>query len=100
MEIAIGIKLASREVPAKACMTIKKHTGLSLSEIKQRATSRNYIFQCPVSDDDGLHLINSLKEELKKLGVETELYEAEHEVQSELFDNLEQLHKEIDRDYY
>lgn len=60
MDMTIGIKLPVGEVPAKVCMLIKKTTGLALGEIKARARDDEYIFECPVCDDDGLKLINSL----------------------------------------
>lgn len=64
MDMTIGIKLPVGEVPAKVCMLIKKTTGLALGEIKERARDDEYIFECPVCDDDGLKLINSLNGEL------------------------------------
>ena len=99
MEITIGIKLTANKIPAKASMAIKKATNLPLGDIKQRAEKGDYIFECSVVDDEGLKLINSLKRELQSLGVEFKLFEAEREVDSTLFDNLEELYDDISKSH-
>lgn len=99
MDITIGIKLPVGNVSAKACMAIKKMTGLSLGEIKQRAAADEYIVECPVADNDGLKLINEIKREMKKQGITTRLFEDGREEDPDLFDNLESLYEEIDRTY-
>lgn len=96
MDSTLGLKLPVGDVSAKATMTIKKLTGLSLAEIKLRAKSDQFIVLCDFTDDDGLELINKLKRELKKLGIEARLFEDQYEETSESFDNLEALHHAID----
>lgn len=97
MDMTIGIKLPVGEVPAKACMLIKKTTGLALGEIKERARDDEYIFECPVCDDDGLKLINSLNGELEKCGIKARLFDSGREESPELFRNLERTYGEINR---
>ncbi len=99
MEITIGIKLTANKIPAKASMAIKKATNLSLGDIKQRVEMGDYVFECPVVDNEGLKLINSLKRELQSLGVEFKLFEAEREVDPTLFDNLEELYDDISKSH-
>lgn len=100
MGITIGIKLPVGEVSASACMSIKSMTGLPLREIKKRALNNEYIFECAVADEDGLKLINKIKREMKKLGIVTRLFEDGREEAPELFDNLEQMYDELNRNYY
>ena len=95
MENTLAIKLPVGSVPAKACMAIKKMTGLSPAEIKSRAANDDFIFVCDYVDDGGLKLINKMKREMKKIGIVVRLYEDGAERPSELFDNLEKLHNEI-----
>lgn len=95
MENTLAIKLPVGDIPAKACMVIKKMTGLSLAEIKEKAAKDEFIFVCDYVDDDGLKLINEMKRELKKLGIIARQYEDGVEKPSELFDNLEKLHDKI-----
>lgn len=95
-EITIGIKVPIGDIPAKAQMVIKQMTGLPLGDIKTLAANDDYIFECPVEDDEGLHLINQLKRELAALGVEPRLFEDDEEEDSEMFDNMEELYEEID----
>lgn len=97
-EITIGLKIVKPEIPAKALMTIKQLTGLPFNEIKSRAENDEYIVEFPAYDDEGLRLINKMKRELKKLKVATKLYEGGREESSQLFDNAEQLYKDIARD--
>ena len=97
MDMTIGIKLPVGEVPAKVCMLIKKTTGLALGEIKARARDDEYIFECPVCDDDGLKLINSLNSELEKCGIKARLFDCGREKNSEFFGNLEKTYDEINR---
>ena len=95
MKNTLAIKLPVGNVAAKACMAIKKMTGLSPAEIKSRAANDEFIFVCDYVDDEGLKLINKMKREMKKLGITVRLYEDGTEKPSELFDNIEKLHDEI-----
>lgn len=79
-------------------MAVKKITDLSLSEIKEKVASDDFLYVCDYSDDDGLKLINKIKREMKKLGIEVRQYEDGIEKPSELFDNIEKLHAEIDNE--
>ena len=99
MEDTLAIKLPIGNVPAKACMTIKQMTGLSLAEIKMKAANDEFIFICDYVDDEGLKLINKMKREMKKFGITVRQFEDGVEKSPELFDNLEKLHEEIDKEY-
>ena len=99
MEDTLAIKLPVGDVPAKACMVIKKLTGLSLAEIKRRAAHDEFLFICDHVDDDGLRLINRMRREMKRLGISVRQFEDGVEGSPELFDNVERLHDEINADY-
>lgn len=99
LENTLAVKLPIGDVPAKACMVIKKMTGLSLAEIKTRAANDEFIFVRDYVDDDGLKLINKIKREMKKFSIVVRQYEDGVEKPSELFDSIEKLHSEIDEQY-
>ena len=65
------------------------------TEIKSRAANDDFIFVCDYVDDGGLKLINKMKREMNIIGIVVRLYEDGAERPSELFDNLEKLHNEI-----
>ena len=95
MENTLAIKLPVGDIPAKACMVIKKMTGLSLAEIKSKAVNDEFIFVCDYVDDDGLKLINKMKREMEKFGIVVRQYEDGIEKSSKIFDNIEKLHNQI-----
>lgn len=99
LENTLSIKISATEVPAKACMALKKLTGLSLGEIKSRAANDEFLFVCDYVDDDGLKLINRIKREMKKFDIAVRQFEDGVEKSPELFDNIEKLHGEIDEQY-
>jgi hypothetical protein len=99
LENTLAIKLSTMEVPAKACMDLKKLTGLSLGEIKKRAANDEFLFVCDYVDDDGLKLINKIKREMKQYGIAVRQFEDGVEKSPELFDNIEKLHDEINKQY-
>jgi hypothetical protein len=99
MTITIGIKLPVGEVSAKAAMSLKKSTGLSLAEITSRAINDEYLIECSVADDEGLRVMNGMRKDMAELGIAMRQFEGGREEPAELFDNLEQLNAQIDAEY-
>ena len=99
LDNTIAIKIDAGSIPAKACMALKNLTGLSLCDIKTRIANDDFLYVCDYLDDDGLKLANKIKREMKKLEIEVRQFEDGVEKPPELFDNLEQLHEEINRNY-
>ncbi len=95
----MAIKLPVGDVPAKACMAIKRMTGLSLAEIKRREAHDEFLFVCGHVDDDGLRLINRIRREMKKFGISVRQFEDGAERPPELLDNIERLQDEINAEY-
>jgi hypothetical protein len=94
-----GLKLPVGDVPAKAVMLIKKLTGTPLSEIKQKVAAGDYLILRDRSDDDGLRLMNRVRRELSKMGIQARQFMYGEEFPTEMFDNLEQTSREIDAEY-
>ena len=98
MDITLGIKLPVGAVSASAIKIIRKHTALSIADIRQRAAEDRYIFECEVGDDSGLRKINRLNKELARVGIEARLFEGGRHEDAELFENLEEFHRLIDEE--
>lgn len=99
MKDALAIKLPVGDVPAKACMVIKRMTGLSLAEIRHKVAGDEFLFVCDYVDDGGLKLINRIQREMKKFGISVRQFEDGVERSSELLDNIERLHEEVNVEY-
>lgn len=99
MEDTVAIKLPVGDVPAKAAMQLKKMTGLSLTEIKQKSAEDDFLIVCDYTDDDGLKLMNRIRREMSKLGIKVRQFEDGEEESPELFDNIEQTHREINAEH-
>lgn len=99
LDNTLAIKVSTASIPAKACMALKQLTGLSLAEVKGRVANDEFLFVCDYIDDDGLKLINKIKREMKKFDIEVRQFEDGVEKSPELFDNIEELHEEIDQQY-
>ena len=93
-EHTIGLKIKEREVDAKNLMFLKEEAHQSISEIKNRIATGDYIVEYGFGDDKGLHHINVLKKELARRGLTVLLYEDDEEQESYLFDNLEESHRQ------
>ncbi|WP_195419755.1 hypothetical protein [Collinsella sp. D33t1_170424_A12] len=100
MDNTLAVKLPVMDVPARACMELKKLTGLPLGEVKRRAAADEFLYVCDYVDGGGLKLINKIKREMREYGIVVRLYEDGEESTSELFDNIERLHDEIDGEYW
>ena len=74
-EHTIGLKIEEKEVDAKNLMFLKEEAHQSISEIRNRIATGDYIVEYGFGDDKGLHHINVLKKELARRGLTVLLYE-------------------------
>lgn len=94
MTITNGIKIVTKLLPAKAVASIRKSTGLSISEIQRRAGSEEYLIEKELSDDKSLAKMIELAEDLAKLDVEVELFQGGYNRPLEFMKNVYQSHRE------
>ena len=94
-EHTIGLKIQERAINAQGIMFLKNETKLSISELKKRLDNGDYILKYGLGDSKGLQHINGLKKALKDKGLTVKLYEDDKEVESYIFDNLEEMDREI-----
>lgn len=90
-------KLPVGDVLAKAAMSLKKLSGLSLGENKQRAANDEHVLSCPYGDLDGIALINKARKEMESHGVHVRLHRNGLEETAECFDNVEGRYRETER---
>ena len=94
MAITNGIKIITPSLPAKAIAYIRKATGLSISEIKLRVQSGDYLIQKDLSDDKGLLAMITLANSLSEYGVEVEFYQADYKRPLEFMKNVYESHRD------
>ena len=75
MDSSIDIKLPVGSPSAKCISITRKHTGLSIAEIKKRAADNAPILQCEDIDDEGIGAIMRLYSDLADAGIAPRLYE-------------------------
>jgi hypothetical protein len=89
-EHTFGLKIANDKLNAKTLYCIRKATGLSLSDIKQKISDNDYLMLIVAGDTEGIQNINKLRNELTNFNVAIRLYQDDKEKSSEYFDNIEQ----------
>ena len=98
MAITNGIRIALPSLSAKAIAAIRKATGLSISDIKQRAQNGDYLMEKDLSDDKGLFSIIKLAEELSALGLDVELCQGGYSRSLEFMKNVLESHRQTARE--
>ncbi len=85
----LGLKVEPLTVDSKTLYCIKKATGLSLADIKNKISNNDYLLQVDACEIEELQKINRLKRELDNLKVKVALYKDDERKSSEYFDNIE-----------
>ncbi len=75
MEYSFQIGLLDNDIPAKALMLIKRTTGISFAEVKQKTAMGEPFFSCSLSDDKRLQTIVNLYKSLEAQNVQAQLYD-------------------------
>jgi hypothetical protein len=94
MAITNGIKLGSSPLNAKAIAAIRKSTGLSIAEIKDRADRDEFLIEADLSDDKELQTMLSLADELAKHEIELEFFQGGYSRSREFMKNVYKAHTE------
>lgn len=94
MASTYAIKLLEKAPSAKVISTVRKATGLPLSEIKSRAIEGRYILECDCSDDEGLRNIIDLFISLGGLNAPAELFWHDNPESIEVFVNILASHED------
>lgn len=74
-EYITGIKIADANVSAKAISIFRKYTNASMSEIKNKITSHEYVYSCETSETNDLRKVKKCYKELIAANINAELFE-------------------------
>ena len=80
MATAYGIRIDDEALGARAIAVIRKRLGLAMGEIWHRAASGELIYECGVTDNDGIALIVAMYRELEAAGAEGHVLRGGREV--------------------
>lgn len=98
MTTTYSIKLPQESPSAKTISAVRKATGLSLADIKARASEGRYVIECDCSDDEGLRSIIELFKSLKDLDVAAELFWHNAPETIEVFENILASHEDTTKE--
>lgn len=94
----IGIKIKSNDKIAKCISIIRKHTNISIGEIKAKIINNEYVMVCGYTDEDGIKSIVEAYKEVTSLGVDAVIYEHDRVTTIDFLINLIDMYGDIERD--
>ena len=99
----IGLRISTECASAKIISIIRKYRNSSINTIKRSIQERKYVLLYPYTDRFGLKKVIACYDELKKNGIEAEVYELDDEITTiEFLRNLnatyDEISEEIDAD--
>lgn len=94
----IGIKVIGNSKIAKCISSIRKYTNLSIGEVKDKIINNDYVIVCGYTDEDGIKNILKAYEEIKRLGVNVEIYEHDRITTIDFIMNLTEMYDNIAKD--
>lgn len=95
MNSTIGIKVNRNAPLAKVAPIIRKYRPLSISDIKEKINTGEYIISCEYTDDIELNNILHCYRQLQSIGVSASLFEHDRACDFQLLKNLSSTYKEI-----
>jgi len=103
MADTIGIKISSYPSVAECINIIRKHTGHSMSIIKNQISSNEYVVCVDYTDHEGIKKILSCYSDLKAAGIQAQLYElfdapATEEFVRNLISTYDEISEELTKD--
>ena len=98
MEDTVSLKIKQTEVPASVLMYLKKKTGSSLSEIKEKIKNKNYLIVLQHYRFKSLKTINQMRRDLMDFNLDVELFEDGALSDPAYFKNLEARYYEEEKE--
>lgn len=96
IEDTIGLVINQPCSMAKCISVLRKYNPLSISDYKSAIESGEYVFYCDYTDDSGLRKLRRCYDELKKEGLNVEIYEQGDLTTREFISNLLRTYHEIE----
>ena len=94
----LGIKIQGNFISAKMIKIIRTEISTSISDIKNKIISNEYLYECDATDEEGLLLIIKLYNNLTSNGIFCELYEHNRISSITFFNNLSNMYSEINNE--
>ena len=95
MDDTIGIKLPTGMVSAKCVSIVRRHTPLSISEIRDAAENDRYIMVFDGALEEGPRKIVALYDELHASGVQVRAFDFDEPCDIEIIRNMVELYRGI-----
>ena len=95
MDDTIGIKLPTGMVSAKCVSIVRRHTPLSISEIREAAESDDYIMVFDGALEEGPRKIVALYDELHANGIQARAFDFDESCDIEIIRNMTELYRDI-----
>ena len=100
MKYTYAITVAEGQISAQALMQVKKLSGLSLSEIKERVARGLPLIECDCADEEGMELLLELYAGLDAQGVEATFLDCGDPAPIQYLRNALDSYRELDEQEY
>ena len=93
----VGIKIVDKNKMIKCIKIIREYSNLSMSEIKEKIISDDYVLEGSYVNEKDILMILKLNSQLLKNGIQTELYEHDKKTNINFLNNLVTSYYSINR---
>lgn len=96
MQLIIGLKINSYKSFAECAKVVRQFQNYSISELKKRVDSHDYVLCYACTDDAGVKKIIKCYDKLISIGTDVSLYELDHRPTTiELVRNRDRMYDDI-----
>ena len=95
MENTIGIKVIPACVSAACIQIFRKHSVLTLREIRERILNEDYVLLYSILDEDGIGTLLHCYHQLEEQGIHSQIFEDGEPADVSLIHNLKKMYEEI-----
>ena len=95
MENTIGLKVIPACISATCIQVFRKHSPLSLHEIRERILNEDYVLLYSILDEEGVGTILDCYHQLEERGICSKIFEDGVPTDVSLIHNLKKMYQEI-----
>lgn len=93
----LNVKIQKDNNEMKYIAALRKHTNMSIIDIKNKLNNNEYVLSCNLLDVDELVGMKKIIEALLQVGAKVDFYEDDRQVNQEFLDNLIESHYDTER---
>ena len=93
----IGIKVANQTFNSHIAKIMRKYISESISDIKLKVINAEYLYTCDYIDLEGIKTVITIQQDMKKNGIDSEIYEHDEITTIGFLNNLLISYKETER---